>query len=100
MIITHTYIAQYCNKTHPKKKMWLKTCQKHKKTKQQFSQAFNQTGYVQKEKKFMRVQRMVWRSNYGLPDDQRATDWPRKRYGWLNIVGVPNFFYFNYDQIL
>lgn len=31
--------------------MWLKTCQKHKKTKQQFSQAFNQTGYVQKEKK-------------------------------------------------
>ena len=31
--------------------MWLKTCQKHKKTKQQFSRAFNQTGYVQREKK-------------------------------------------------
>ena len=37
---------------------------------------------------------MVLHSNYGLPDDQRATDWPRKRYGWLNIVGVRNFFFF------
>ena len=42
----------------------------------------------------MRVQRMVLHSNYGLPDDQRATDWPRKRYGWLNIVGVRNFFFY------
>ena len=58
MIVTQTYIAQYCNKTHPKKKkntMWLKTCQKHKKTKQQFSRAFNQTGYVKRDKKKKKI---------------------------------------------
>ena len=33
MIVTQTYIAQYCNKTHPKKKIKIKKNKKHNVTK-------------------------------------------------------------------